>query len=70
MILTFEKQNEERKTVDFQTQMSQAEMTFLINFAIQSLMQIGAISVNNMTQEPQEVHLPITETLIPPSQVN
>ena len=70
MILTFEKQNEERKTVDFQTQMSQAEMTFLINFAIQSLIQIGAISVNNMTQEPQEVQLPITETLIPPSQVN
>ena len=70
MILTFEKQNNEQQTVDFHAQMSNAEMTWLINFAIQSLMQIGAITVNEATAEPQEVALPITETLIPPMQVN
>ena len=69
MILTFEKKNDTQQTVDFHAQMSNAELNFLINFAIQSLMQIGAITVNDMTQEPQEVALPITETLIPPSQV-
>ena len=70
MILTFEKKSEENQTVDFHAQMSNAELNFLINFAIQSLMQIGAITVNDLTQEPQEVVLPITETLIPPEQVN
>ena len=70
MILTFEKKNDTQQTVDFHAQMSNAELTFLINFAIQSLMQIGAITVNDLTQEPQEVALPITETLIPPEQVN
>jgi len=70
MILTFTKKNDEQATVDFNAQMSQAEMTWLINFAIQSLMQIGAIAVNEATAEPQEVQLPITETIIPPAQVN
>jgi hypothetical protein len=50
--------------------MSNGEMTWLINFAIQSLMQIGAITVNEAVAEPQEVALPITETLIPPTQIN
>ena len=70
MILTFEKKNDEQQVVDFHAQMSNSEMTWLINFAIQSLMQIGAITVNEATADPQEVALPITETLIPPSQVN
>ena len=70
MILTFEKKSEEQQTVDFHAQMSNAEMTWLINFAIQSLMQIGAITVNEAVAEPQEVALPITETLIPPTQIN
>ena len=70
MLLTFEKKSDEHQTVDFHAQMSNAELTWLINFAIQSLMQIGAITVNEATAEPQEVALPITETLIPPSQVN
>ncbi len=70
MILTFEKKNDEQATVDFHAQMSNAEMTWLINFAIQSLMQIGAITVNEAVAEPQEVALPITETLIPPTQIN
>ena len=70
MILTFEKKNDEQQTVDFHAQMSNAELTWLINFAIQSLMQIGAITVNEATAEPQEVALPITETLIPPTQIN
>ena len=70
MILTFEKRSDEQQTVDFHAQMSNAEMTWLINFAIQSLMQIGAIAVNEATAEPQEVALPITETLIPPSAIN
>ena len=69
MVLTFDKKSEENQTADFHAQMSNAELNFLINFAIQSLMQIGAITVNDMTQEPQEVALPITETLLPPSQV-
>ena len=70
MLLTFDKESQENKTVDFHAQMSQAEMTWLINFAIQSLMQIGAITVNEATAEPQEVALPITETLVPPAQIN
>jgi len=70
MILTFTKKNDEQSTVDFNVQMSQAEMNWLVNFAIQSLMQIGAIAVNEATAEPQEIQLPITETIIPPAQVN
>ena len=70
MILTFEKKNDEQAMVDFHAQMSNAEMNWLINFAIQSLMQIGAITVNEAVAEPQEVALPITETLIPPTQIN
>ena len=70
MILTFEKKNDEQQVVDFHAQMSNSEMTWLINFAIQSLMQIGAITVNEATAEPQEVALPITETLVPPTQIN
>ena len=70
MILTYEKTNKEQQSVDFHAQMSNAEMSWLINFAIQSLMQIGAITVNEATAEPQEVALPITETLIPSNQVN
>ena len=70
MILTFEKKNDEQQVVDFHAQMSNSEMTWLINFAIQSLMQIGAITVNEATAEAQEVALPITETLVPPTQIN
>lgn len=70
MILTFEKRSDANQTVDFHAQMTNSEMTFLINFAIQSLLQIGAITVNEGIAEPQEVALPITETLVPPSKIN
>ena len=70
MILTYSKKNNEEQTVDFQAQVTEMELNFLMNFAINSLMEIGAIKVQEVLDVPQEVKLPITETLVPPTQVN
>ena len=69
MLLTFSKKNDAEESVDFRAQMSEAELNYLVNFAIESLIQLGAIAVQQHT-EPQEVQLPITEALVPPTQVN
>lgn len=70
MLLTFTKKNESEQSVDFRAQMSEAELNYLVNFAIESLIQIGAIAVQRSIDEPQEVQLPITANLVPPAQVN
>ena len=70
MLLTFNKKNDAEESVDFRAQMSEAELNYLINFAIESLIQIGAIAVQRASTEAQEVQLPITQALVPPTQVN
>ena len=70
MILTYNKKNDTEQTVDFKAQVTEMELNFLMNFAINSLMEIGAIKVQEVLDVPQEVKLPITETLVPPTQVN
>ena len=70
MILTYNKKNDVDQTVDFKAQVTEMELNFLMNFAINSLMEIGAIKVQEVLDIPQEVKLPITETLVPPTQVN
>ena len=70
MILTYSKKNNEEQTIDFKAQVTEMELNFLMNFAINSLMEIGAIKVQELLDVPQEVQLPITETLVPPTQVN
>lgn len=58
MILTFKKKNNEEQSMDFDAQFSDEELNYLVNFAITSLMQIGAIVVQERAGEPQEVTLP------------
>ena len=58
MLLTFTQKNEQEETMDFSAQLTDQELNYLINFAITSLMQIGAIVVQQNTTEPQEVSLP------------
>jgi hypothetical protein len=70
MLLTFQKTNTGEQSVDFRAQMSEPELNFLINYAIESLIQIGAIAVQQQSNEPQEVKLPITQTIVPANQVN
>ena len=66
MLLTFLEQNNKEQSADFKLQMSQAELSFLVNFAIESLIQIGAVAVQTNTTEPQEIKLPIPSTSVIP----
>ena len=50
--------------------MTDAELNYLVNFAIESLIQIGAIAVQRSNDEPQEVTLPVTASNVPPNLVN
>jgi len=70
MLLTFTKKNEGEQSVDFRAQMTDAELNYLVNFAIESLIQIGAIAVQRSNDEPQEVTLPVTAANVPPNLVN
>ena len=68
MQIQFTKNNEQDQTADFSVNMTQAELNFLVNFAIESLIQIGAITVEEKKQGIQEVQLPLGS--IPAEQVS
>lgn len=58
MLLTFTRKNDETQSMDFSAKLSDEELTYLVNFAITSLMQIGAIVVQQGVEGSQEVTLP------------
>ena len=65
MKITFTKINQEDESTDFSLQLSNPELNFLITFALESLVQIGAVQVNMQSREEQEVILPL-DSFVPP----
>lgn len=59
MQLIFNKKNDQTQAAEFSCSMTEAELNFLVNFAIESLIQIGAIAVEEKKEGPQEVQLPL-----------
>lgn len=43
---------------DFDLTMNEGELNYLINFAVESLLQIGSIAYRDNVEGPQEVELP------------
>ena len=65
MLITFKQKNEQEQSADFNLQMTEAELSFLVNFAVESLIQIGAVAVQQNSTEPQHITLPISEAETP-----
>jgi hypothetical protein len=71
MIIIFKKKNVDDDTTDFELKLSNGELNFLVNFALESLVQMGSISVNDqLINQEQEIELPLPPEFIPPTQVN
>lgn len=66
MKFKYNNKNEQEESYDFSVQLSAPELNFLINFAIESLIQIGAIAVQQNTTDEQEILLPLGQELVPP----
>lgn len=66
MIIKYNKKNVDDQTTDFELKLSDPELNFLVNFAIESLIQMGAIAVQQNSEEEQIVSLPLEPVAIIP----
>ena len=60
MLLTITKRNPD-STLEFNVTMSEGECNYLVNFAIESLIQLGSIAVQDNEDGPQTVMVPTIE---------
>ena len=70
MIITFDSKDEENQTAKFQLVLTTEELNFLVTFAVESLIQVGAIVVDRASTDPQDVTIGPAAPFIPPTQVN